>query len=137
MKAIGRKTFGKNVSQLITSGDILNLKILLENTLMNEVIINLRVLGASMKNWIGHDGQGKNIIAPKLWGKSKKNAKILQNLTNPTELGSSGSKCPIFRLCGRRRHSVLLFSTPSDGVVTKVGNIPSRGMTIKGVTYSI
>ena len=104
---------------------------------MNEVIINLHVLGASMKNWIGHDGQDKNIIAPKLWGKSKKNAKILQNLTNPTELGSSGSKCPIFRLCGRRRHSVLLFSTPSDGVVTKVGNIPSHGMTIKGVTYSI
>jgi len=55
----------------------LNLKILSKNTLMNEVIINLHMLGVSMKNWIGCDGQGRNIIALKLWGKLKKNAKIL------------------------------------------------------------
>lgn len=91
LKVIGRKTFSKNVSQLIASGDISSLKISSENTLMNEVINNLHVLGASMKNWIGLDGQGRNIITPKLWGKSKKNVKILQNLMNLTELGSSGS----------------------------------------------
>lgn len=72
LKVIGRKTFSKNVSQLIASGDISSLKISSENTLMNEVINNLHVLGASMKNWIGLDGQGRNIITPKLWGKSKK-----------------------------------------------------------------
>jgi hypothetical protein len=46
------KWLGENVSQLIVSGDVVDIDLAFLNTLTNEMITHLDVLASLMKNWI-------------------------------------------------------------------------------------
>lgn len=61
-----------------------NLKIMVKDSLMNKVVINLYVLGRSMKNRIGGNGESKDIVTPQNGRIVKKNTKILEQHMNPT-----------------------------------------------------
>ena len=49
------QAFSKDISKLITSGDVLDLKIFANNFLTNKMIINFYMLCTSMKNRIRGD----------------------------------------------------------------------------------
>ena len=71
------QTFSEDISKLIISGDILDLKITAKDTLSNKMIINLNMLCSSMENKIRINGQRRDVITPELRGSGKKDAQIL------------------------------------------------------------
>ena len=93
-------TFGKQISKLIMSRDELNQQITLENLFTKKMIINLNVLGLSMKHRIRCNSQSTNIITPKKRRKRKENTKITKKHPNPIQFNSSGCQSTIFYLCG-------------------------------------
>ena len=71
------QTFSEDISKLIISGDILDLKITAKDTLSNKMIINLNMLCSSMENKLRINGQRRDVITPELRGSGKKDAQIL------------------------------------------------------------
>ena len=53
LETVRWQTLCKNVCKLIICRDVFNLKILAKNSFMNEMVVNLDVLRASVKNRIG------------------------------------------------------------------------------------
>ena len=70
-----RQALGENISKLITSGNVFLMKIFAKHLFTNKVIMNLHMLGASMKNKIWDNSKGRNIISPKLGGGGGKEEK--------------------------------------------------------------
>ena len=137
MKMRRRKTLCKYVYQLITSCNVMHLKVTAKNPFTNRVIINFNMLGSGMKDKIGSNGKGRNVVTPKLWWKGKEDTKIFQNLTNPTELSCSNGKSPVIELSGGSRDSVLFLSTPYDSIEAKINQIANSGSTIKRISSPI
>lgn len=137
MKTRRRETLSKNVCQLITSCNVTNLKVMIKNSFSNKVIIHFNMLGMGMKDKIGSNGKGRNVVTPKLWWKGKEDTKIFQNLTNPSELSGSSGKSLVLKLSGGSRHSILFLSTPCDRIKAKINQISSSGPTIKRISSPI
>ena len=137
MKTRRRKTLCKYVYQLITSCNVTHLKVTVKNPFVNRVVINLNTLGSRMKDKIGSNGKGRNVVTPKLWWKGKEDTKTFQNLTNPSELSGSNGKSLVLKLSGGLRHSILFLSTPCDRIKAKINQISSSGPTIKRISNPI
>ena len=89
-KSGSREALSKHISQLITCGNILDLKILLQDLLTNKMAIDLDVFGAGMEYKIGGNSKCRHVVTPKFRRDRKKNPKITQHLAKPIELSSSG-----------------------------------------------
>ena len=79
----------KHVSQLIGGGDKPNIKGTQRNLLANKVEINLDMLCASMKNWIGRQVRGTNIVAPQDRRPGLVDTELLQHRLYPNGLGGA------------------------------------------------
>ena len=64
LKPWRRKAFGKNISQLVNSGDKFDLKIFAKDSFSDEVEVHFNMLCTSMKNRIRGNGEGRDIVTP-------------------------------------------------------------------------
>lgn len=92
---------------------------------------------ASVKNGIGSNGKGRNVVTPKLRWKRKKNTKVFQNLMKLGKLNSSGGQSSILRLSGGLRDCVLFLGALCDGIITKVDHETSDGAPVKRIPCPI
>jgi hypothetical protein len=115
---------------LIKCGNELNKDVTVEYLLTNKVVIHFNVLCASMKNWVGSQGQGTNIVTPEDMRCRKKNLEFFEQHSKPKKFSCSNRQRPILYLCAGARDNCLLLSIPSNKAIAKKNSKPRSGTTI-------
>ena len=80
MKTLCGKGLCKQINQLILGGYKVKMKVATYNTFTNEVVVNLNMFGAAMKNRIRGKCNGTSVITPHSKSSRQVNTKITQNL---------------------------------------------------------
>ena len=117
------KGLSKCISKLIFRRDMSDTKSTILNLIPYEMKIDGKMLHSGMKNGIGTELSGPNIITINDRAVGKRNTKIGQEITNEIKFSSSICNRAIFCLSGRSSNSPLLFRTPGNRIFTKINNI--------------
>jgi len=121
---------GKDICNLISSRYRGDEDIPIEDLLADKVIVNFYMLGMCMKDRIGGECKGTNIVTPGHSSNQKRDLKFTKEHTNPKQLDSNNWEGAIFDLNAWSGHNLLFLSTPRDQAVTKEDNIAIGGAAI-------
>ena len=117
------KWLSKYISKLIFRRDMSDTKSTILNLIPYEMKIYGNRLHSRMKNGIGTELSGPNIITINDRAVGKRNTKIGQEITNEIKFSSSICNGATFCLSGRSSNSPLLFRTLGNWIFSKINNI--------------
>jgi hypothetical protein len=96
---------------------------------MNEVDVNLYMLGAFMLHRIGKHVDGKDVVTEDKRSRAKRTMQLLKQLPHPTALSHSMGDSVVLSLRARTGDNSLSLGRPRDETVTVVDKVTRRRAT--------
>ena len=81
-----------------------NFKLFALNLLTDKMEVDGHMLHAAMKNRIGTNISGANIVTENFWNTNQRKLNLFKKIGEPVSFGNSSSNCSIFYLCRRTRN---------------------------------
>lgn len=121
------KRLCKYISELIFRRNMSHTKSTIMNLILNKVKIYCNMLHSRVKNWIGTELCGTNIIIVNDRTTRKCNTEINEKITNEIKFSNNIGNRSILCLSRRPSHSLLLFRTPGYLIFTQINNMSIGG----------
>ena len=100
-----------------------NLQITDGDPFMNEVKINLDVLGTLMLDWVGRHVDCTNVASINQCSATKRGMDLLEKLAQPRHLSNTISHCTVLGFSTSSGHGVLTLRGPRGEIVPKKHSI--------------
>ena len=125
-----RKGLSKSISKLVFKRSETKEQRRSHDTFADEMIVNLHMFSTSMKNRVGSQVSGTDIVKKKEWSRWKSNTNFTKKRFKPRNFCSSVGKSLVLRLSALARNNFLFGGLPRDKIRTKEGTIAASTTTI-------
>jgi hypothetical protein len=100
------------------SGNRLDKDIFVDNLFSNEMVVDFDVLSTSMINGVGSESECTNVVTPDHRRDKERDAKILEQHTEPVNFSGDGGQGAVFCLGAGVSNDRLFLGTPGNILVS-------------------